>query len=150
MQSRKALEESSLRLINADVTIVTIEDNNFYNKKKCDEDGSALIMLVLKCQAAHEYSARLARRQEYNWEEVRKDLAKGVVTRKNQNAPTWVSWNEKHQRWELNEKAVTIARAMELLKNTRSKQTAKTLNDEGHKPSTGIDVDAQQPLLNDP
>ena len=134
MQSRKALEGVFLRLINADVTIVTIEDNNFYNKKKCDEDGSALIMLVLKCQAAHEYSARLARRQEYNWEEVRKDLAKGVVTRKNQNAPTWVSWNEKHQRWELNEKAVTIARAMELLKNYGYSQTAKTLNDEGHKP----------------
>ncbi len=134
MQSRKALEGVFLRLINADVTIVTIEDNNFYNKKKCDEDGSALIMLVLKCQAAHEYSARLARRQEYNWEEVRKELANGVVSRKNQNAPTWVSWVEKHQRWELNEKAVAIARAMELLKNYGYSQTAKILNEEGHKP----------------
>ena len=134
MKSRSALERVFLRLINADVTIVTIEDNNFYNKKKCDDDGSALIMLVLKCQAAHEYSARLARRQEYNWEEVRKDLAQGIVTRKNQNAPTWVSWDARHERWELNEKAVAIARAMELLKNYGYSQTAKTLNEEGHKP----------------
>jgi hypothetical protein len=134
MTSRDALERVFLRLINADVTIVTIEDNNFYNKQKCDEDGSALIMLVLKCQAAHEYSARLARRQRYNWEDVRKDLARGIVTRKNQNAPTWVSWDAKHERWELNEKAVPIARAMELLKNHGYSQTAKTLNTEGYKP----------------
>ena len=134
MKSRKALEGVFLRLINADVTIVTIEDNNFYNKEKIDGDGAALIMLVLKCQAAHEYSLRLARRQEYNWEEVRKQLASGVVSRKKQNAPCWVSWDEKRQRWELNEKAVAIAKAMELLKNYGYSQTAKVLNEEGHKP----------------
>ena len=93
MQSRKALEGVFLRLINANVTIVTIEDNNFYNKKKCDEDGSALIMLVLKCQAAHEYSARLARRQNTTGKKFARPST-GVVTRKNQNAPTWVSWDE--------------------------------------------------------
>ena len=134
MKSRTALEAVFLRLINADVTIVTVADNNFYNKEKIDEDGTALIMLVLKCQAAHEYSKSLALRQEYNWEENRKRLQQGEVTRKKQNAPSWVSWDEKTQRWELNSKSTTILRAMELLRNYGYSQTAKTLNEEGHKP----------------
>ena len=113
---------------------MTVADNNFYNKEKIDEDGTALIMLVLKCQAAHEYSKSLAQRQEYNWEENRKRLQQGEVTRKKQNAPSWVSWDEKTQRWELNSKSAAILRAMELLRNHGYSQTAKTLNEEGFKP----------------
>ena len=85
MKSRTALEAVFLRLINADVTIVTVTIT-FTTKKKLMRTGTAL-MLVLKCQAAHEYSKSLALRQEYNWEENRK-LQQGEVTRKKQNAPT--------------------------------------------------------------
>lgn len=131
LKARQALEAVFLRLINAGVTIVTLMDGQFYNRERCDADGTALVMLTLKCQAAHEYSLHLADRQRDNWSAVRGELKQGVVKRRRQFAPSWLDWDETTQTWQFNAKAASVLRAMTLLREHGLSHVSKVLNDEG-------------------
>lgn len=131
LKAREALEAVFLRLINAGVTIVTLMDGQFYNRERCDADGTALIMLTLKCQAAHEYSLHLADRQRDNWSAVRRELGQGQVSRRRQHAPSWLDWDAQRGHWDFNDRSRSVLRAMLLLREHGYTHVAKTLNEEG-------------------
>ena len=126
-----ALKAVFLRLMDNGVTIVTLMDDKYYNQQRCNEDPITLMTLIMMIQGAHDYSRRIARRQEDNWVGVREKLRAGVVTRKQHQSPSWVDWNVKTESWELNSKHLAIARAMQLLKTMGYAATARTLNEEG-------------------
>ena len=129
------LQNVLFRLINqGQVTIVTLADGSFYNAEVCNSGQIELIKLLLYVQAAHDYSKRLSRRQSDNWVGVREEMEQGIIKRKKQQAPSWVTWDKKSDQWVFNEKAAVVRRACELLRLHGYSRTAKILNDEGHSP----------------
>ncbi|MEH6649625.1 MAG: recombinase family protein [Motiliproteus sp.] len=49
-------------IVRAGITVVTLEDNQYYTEDRINKDAGALFILAGKAQQAHEYSTRLSRR----------------------------------------------------------------------------------------
>ena len=89
LEAIDGLQDVLLALVRAGVTIVSLEDGQEYSRTTLREDGSKLIILVVKCQAAHEYSQRLSRRVTAAWDQARDDLGKGILRRAQFHRPPW-------------------------------------------------------------
>ena len=89
LEAIDGLQDVLLALVRAGVTIVSLEDGQEYSRTTLREDGSKLIILVVKCQAAHEYSQRLSRRVTAAWDQARDDLGKGILRRAKFHQPPW-------------------------------------------------------------
>ena len=82
LEAIDGLQDVLLALVRAGVAIVTLEDGAEYSRATLREDGSKLIVLAIKAQAAYEYSQRLSRRVTAAWDQARNDLGKGLTSGK--------------------------------------------------------------------
>ena len=80
LEAVDGLQDVLLALVWAGVSIVTLEDGAEYSRATLREDGSKLIILAVKAQAAWEYSRRLSKRITAAWKQAEVDLGKRPLT----------------------------------------------------------------------
>ena len=68
-------------MVRAGVTIVSLEDGQEFSRAAIREDGTKLVMLALKAEAAHQYSKRLSKRITAAWKQSAADLAQSKLNR---------------------------------------------------------------------
>jgi DNA invertase Pin-like site-specific DNA recombinase len=78
-----------LDLLDAGIVIHTILDNQTYTQERVDDDQTALIISIIKMQAAHEYSKKLSKRIAEKWQARREAMRAGKGTATNA-CPRWL------------------------------------------------------------
>ncbi len=122
-------------LVNAGVEVVTLEDGARYNLDRLNTDPSALIVLVLKIQAAADYARRLGRYATDARDRERQRIRAGEKAVRTGVSPSWIRWNGTD--WELNEYAASIRRLIELSWEYGQSVACRMLNSEGHRSPSG-------------
>jgi DNA invertase Pin-like site-specific DNA recombinase len=118
------------RLINAGISIVTIEDGATYSADTLRDDSSKLIILIIKIQTAYEYSRRLGMRSGAAWQATRSQLASGGVSRPRIFCPAWCNYDE-DTGFTINGKAEVVRMVFGLLRDRGAYQVAQYLNAAG-------------------
>jgi DNA invertase Pin-like site-specific DNA recombinase len=125
-----AIETILSGLVGSGVRIVTLEDGSEYSRATLRSDPSKLIVLVVKIQAAYEYSARLAMRMQGSWQAHRAKLEANVNPRPRHFCPAWCEWDE--QGYVVDQaKVKTIKLCFEMLRYQGASATARDLNAKG-------------------
>ena len=130
LEAIDGLQDVLLALVRAGVTIVSLEDSQEYSRKTLREDGSKLIILVVKCQAAHEYSQRLSRRITAAWDQATADLARGVLRRVEFHRPPWCQMNGDQMEL-IPERVETVQKVFDYSRIDGAAAVATRLNKEG-------------------
>lgn len=129
-----ALDRVLIPLFRSGVTILSLEDQEFYDQRSISEDGGMRMMrLIIRIEEANKHSRRLQHRMQRSWEIHRALLREGVIKRPRAFCPSWCDYSEETG-YTFNEKVSGVQRAFELLKDHGYAATAKILNDEGHPP----------------
>ena len=132
-----ALETILQGLLGSGVQVMTLEDGATYSRETLRNDPTKLILLVLKVQAAHEYSARLSKRMQASWQQIRDRAAKGG-NRSGARRPFWIDYNASTDTFALNEQAEVIRRLYDLIEAGNGiSMLCRQLNAEGFTTSTG-------------
>ena len=103
----EGLQRILLALVDAGVSIYSVEDSALYSKETLADGPGPLVMLVLRAEAAHAYSKRLGGRMEAAHERLRQRIAAGEKV-KIANIPWWIDWTGDGYR--LNDKALLVER----------------------------------------
>jgi DNA invertase Pin-like site-specific DNA recombinase len=125
-----AIETILTGLVGSGVRIVTLEDGAEYSRETLRSDPTKLLVLVVKMQAAYEYSARLGMRMRDSWSGVRDKIRNGIVSRPRQFCPFWCDWSPEHG-YRHNAHATTVRQALEMLQDRGSYAAARDLNQQG-------------------
>lgn len=125
-----AIETILSGLVGSGVRIVTLEDGAEYSRETLRTDPTRLIVLVVKIQAAYEYSARLAMRMKDRWEADRAKLEAKVMARPNLFCPGWCEWTDQGY-VVIPEKAALVRKVFELLRYQGCSATSRDLNAQG-------------------
>jgi len=88
-----SLPDVLLGLVRAGVTIVSLEDGQEFSRAAIREDGTKLVMLALKAEAAHQYSKRLSKRITAAWKQSAADLAQNKLNRVGVFMPPWCKFD---------------------------------------------------------
>jgi DNA invertase Pin-like site-specific DNA recombinase len=128
------LERVFLPLIRSGCRIVLLEDGTTYDADTLNQDQGALLMLVLKIQAAAAYARKLKQYGLAHRARNRQQILDGQPACTGW-APSWIEFCD--SQWQLSDYAATVARLIELLWTTGTQTTAATLNREGHLSPTG-------------
>jgi len=128
------LERVFLPLVRAGVRIVLLDDGTSVDAQTLNTDQMALVMLVLKIQAAAAYSRKL---KSYGLSHRAKNRA--AILDGQPVCPGWApSWIEMVDgQWQFSAVAPTIKRLLDLMLQHGSHVTAATLNAEGYVTPTG-------------
>jgi|GEM_PF-853956 len=128
------LERVFLPLVRAGVRIVLVEDGTSVDAQTLNTDQMALVMLVLKIQAAAAYSRKL---KTYGLAHRAKNRA--AILDGQPVCPGWApSWIEMVDgQWQFSAFAPTVKRLLDLMLEHGSHVTAATLNAEGYLTPTG-------------
>lgn len=122
-------------LVAAGVEIITLEDGARYNLDRLNTDATALVLLVLKIQAAADYARRLGRYATDARDRERQRIRSGEKAVRTGVSPSWIRWNGTD--WELNEYAASIRRLIELSWEYGQSVACRMLNSEGHRSPSG-------------
>lgn len=126
------LNEVLLPLFRYGVTILSLEDNEFYDQRSISVDGGMRMMrLVIRIEEANRHSRRLQHRMQRSWEIHRSLLREGIIKRPRAFCPAWCDYSEQ-EGYTFNEKVKGVQRAFELLKQNGYSVTARLLNKEGY------------------
>ena len=127
-----ALQQVVFALVEAGVQIVDLEDGRTYDRQSLQ--GDALLLLVLKCRAAHDYSKRLGRRLADHWQRVRDGARTGEKVYRGEGGmhPFWLELSADKTAWVLNRSAEGVAAAFELLRTNGLLAAAALLNQQGY------------------
>jgi DNA invertase Pin-like site-specific DNA recombinase len=125
-----AIETILTGLVGSGVRIVTLEDGAEYSRQTLRSDPTKLLVLVVKMQAAYEYSARLGMRIKDSWDKVRQQLRSGTIARPRQFCPPWCDWVE-GQGYQFNKHAAVVREALNLMLDRGSYAVARDLNKRG-------------------
>jgi DNA invertase Pin-like site-specific DNA recombinase len=128
----RALQRVVFALVDAGVRIAALEDNRIYDRESLQ--GDALVMLVLRCKAAHEYSQRLSRRVRDSWAATKQAMRDGTESGRGPNggkAPFWLDFDPTTRRWELNDRAEDVRLIFDELQHHGLTLVAQTLNARG-------------------
>ena len=125
-----AIETILSGLVGSGVRILTLEDGAEYSRDTLRTDPTKLIVLVVKIQAAYEYSARLAMRMTDSWAAHRSKLVAKINARPRQFCPSWCEWTADGY-VVIPEKAAVVRRVFELLRYQGCSATSRDLNAEG-------------------
>lgn len=129
-----ALDLILIPLFRSGVTILSLEDNEFYDQQSINEDGGMRMMrLIIRIEEANKHSRRLQRRMERSWELHRTLMREGVIKRPRLLCPPWCDYSEETG-FSFNHKVNSVRRAFELLREYGYSRTAQILNREGHPP----------------
>jgi DNA invertase Pin-like site-specific DNA recombinase len=122
-------------LVGSGVRIITLEDGSEYSRDAIRADPARLLVLVVRIQAAHDYSARLSRRSTAAWRQAEGDLAAGRLRRPATLRPRWLDWDG--ERFEFNAHAEAIRQMVAMLSDRGLFAVARDLNDLGLLTATG-------------
>ena len=125
-----AIETILTGLVGSGVRIVTLEDGAEYSRETLRSDPTKLLVLVVKMQAAYEYSARLGMRMRDSWDRVRDQIRNGTISRPRQFCPFWCDWSPE-QGYQHNSHAATVRQILQLLQDRGSYATARDMNQQG-------------------
>lgn len=134
-----SLDGVFLALTRVGVRVVDLEDGGQeYSRATLNRDPLALIKLVLKIGAAHDFSKKLSRRISVHWQQSKERARAGEVMRgRGGQHPFWLQVGDAGQ-WQFDAKAVEIVRLVFRLAGEHgSGAIAKVLNDRGLATSTG-------------
>lgn len=132
-----ALQTILQGLLGSGVQVITLEDGTTYSRATLRDDPTKLILLVLKVQAAHEYSARLSRRMQASWQQIRDKATEGK-NRSGARRPFWIDYDPDADAFALNAQAVMVSRLFDLLEEGNGLSlTARQLNAEGFRTPRG-------------
>ena len=149
-----ALQQVVFALVKEGVRIIDLEDGRTYDRESLA--GDALVMLVLKAKAAHDYSKRLGRRLASHWDQARDGFRDGSLVHRGGAGggrhPFWLSLNPGGTAWEFNEHAESVRVVLQLIEVDGMAVTAKKLNQRGIRTHTGKDwrSDSVQAIASDP
>jgi DNA invertase Pin-like site-specific DNA recombinase len=132
-----AIETILTGLVGSGVRIVTLEDGAEYSRETLRTDPTKLLVLVVKMQAAYEYSARLGMRMRDSWNSSRNRLQQQLIARPRHFCPGWCSWSPETGYTVDEEKAEVIRLVFDLLEHQGAASTARDLNAKGHKTPSG-------------
>jgi DNA invertase Pin-like site-specific DNA recombinase len=125
-----AIETILTGLVGSGVRIITLEDGAEYSRATLRSDPTRLLVLVVKMQAAYEYSARLGMRIKDSWDRVRDQIRSGTIARPGHFCPAWCDWDAE-QGYRFNSKAETVRLIMEMLPEHGCYVVAQHLNSQG-------------------
>lgn len=126
-----AIETILTGLVGSGCRIITLEDGAEYSRATLRSDPTKLLVLVVKMQAAYEYSARLAMRMRDSWKGARIRLQSGVMARPRQFCPAWCSYTTEGGFVVDQAKAQVVREVFTLLRHQGAYATAKELNARG-------------------
>ena len=130
LEAVDGLQDVLLALVKTGVRIVSLEDGQEYSRSSLREDGTKLVMLALKAQAAHEYSKRLSKRITAAWKQDEDDLVRGILPRKKFFCPPWCRLNG--DEFELiDNKVEAVLKVFEYSRLDGVLAVSKRLNEEG-------------------
>jgi DNA invertase Pin-like site-specific DNA recombinase len=136
LEPLEGLQRIIFSLVNAGVTIATVEDDALYTKELLNNDLASLLMLVVKIQQAHEYSKRLSRRIKASWKVDCEKLASGKIIRPRAFKTRWLDYSDE-KGFTLNEYAEVVRRVFTLVQDHGLITVARILNEEGLPALTG-------------
>ena len=118
-------------IVDAGVTIVTLNDDQEYTSERLDNDPTALLIALMVSWRAHEESKTKARRLSAAWAEKRRKIAAGELKRLTSRGPSWLLPHG--DGWLLDEtKTAVVRRIFEMtLAGMGENMIAKRLNGEG-------------------
>lgn len=130
--ARNTLEE----IVDSGIVVVTLNDGKAYTKEMLDEDGLAMIMVVLTFMRAHEESATKARRGKEAWKG--KLLKGGPLTRV---CPAWLTLRADRSTYDVvKDRAKLVQRIYSMaLEGIGQQSIARMLNAEGV-PTWGLGI----------
>jgi DNA invertase Pin-like site-specific DNA recombinase len=132
-----ALQTILQGLLGSGVQVITLEDGAAYSRATLRDDPTKLILLVLKVQAAHEYSSRLSMRMRASWQQIRERASEGK-NRSGARRPFWIDYDPAADTFQLNAQAVMVSRLFDLLEEGNGLSlAARQLNAEGFRTPGG-------------
>ncbi len=123
-------------IVDAGVTIVTLNDGQEYTAARLDNDPMALIISLMVAWRAHEESKTKGRRVAAAWEAKRQRARAGQGGIYTRRAPAWLSWDSALERWEVLGERAEVIRGIyrDKLAGIGEHQIARRLNSEGVRP----------------
>jgi DNA invertase Pin-like site-specific DNA recombinase len=132
-----AIETILTGLVGSGCRIITLEDGAEYSRETLRSDPTKLLVLVVKMQAAYEYSARLGRRIKDSWSNHRQRLQQQVMARPRHFCPGWCDWTPELGYVVNEDKAAVVRLVFELLLHQGASSTARDLNARGFTTPSG-------------
>jgi DNA invertase Pin-like site-specific DNA recombinase len=127
-----AIETILTGLVGSGVRVVTLEDGAEYSRGTLRNDPTKLIILVVKIQAAFEFSVRNGMRSTANWQKRFDAVLAGAKDPSPRCRPYWLDFEDGD--FKINKKAKMVARAFELCRQGYGQNhVARLLNNEGSK-----------------
>lgn len=129
-----ALEQVLQPLLRAGVEVITLEDGARYTRDRLNQDPASLIVLVVKIQAAADYSRKLARYSLHRRAQNRADILNGLPVCTGW-APAWIHWDG--TAWQFTDYVATVRLLVKLSWRYGCDTTCRLLNQEGHRSPSG-------------
>lgn len=131
--SRDTLSEQMtlfMTLVNADITIVTLIDQQVYSKESINSDFTKLMVSLVSMMRAHEESLVKSKRLKAAWEKKRRDIPTKKLSAV---CPAWLELTEDRSRFRvLEDRAAIVRRIYQMnISGIGQMQIARTLNVEG-------------------
>lgn len=95
------------KLFKDDITIITLEDGQQYNRESLNS-GGGIFILVGKIQAAYQYSKQLSERLLISRKRKRDDVIVGTEKKITRNCPWWLEWCEDKEDWKVLSKKLEL------------------------------------------
>ena len=132
----KAIKTILYGLVDSGVRVVTLEDGAEYSQETLSRDATKMIILIVKIQAAYDFSVRNGIRSTANWQKRFDAVLAGTKDPSPRCRPYWLDFEDGH--FKVNEKAKMVTRAFELCQQGYGQNhVARLLNEEGFKNSKG-------------
>ncbi|WP_422059784.1 recombinase family protein [Sphingopyxis sp.] len=118
-------------IVDAGVTIVTLNDGQEYNAARLDGDPMALIVSLMVSWRAHEESKTKGRRVAAAWQEKRRQVASGQCSHYTLRGPAWL--RRSPEGWELEPDRAEVVRRIyrDAIGGIGDHSIAQALNAEG-------------------
>lgn len=118
-------------IVDAGVTIVSLNDGQEYDRLRLDNDPMALLISLMVSWRAHEESKVKAQRLAAAWLEKRRQVRAGEIDKLTAKGPSWLQWTPNG--WaERQPHADTVRRVYQMtLQGLGEHRIAQTLNAEG-------------------
>jgi DNA invertase Pin-like site-specific DNA recombinase len=86
-------------ILDAGISIITLEDNIVYSEDTIDNDPSRIYILIGKIQQAHAYSKNLSRLLISSRKSTRNKVIAGEKQKITKLCPWWLEYNDNNQQW---------------------------------------------------
>ena len=109
-----AIETILSGLVGSGVRVVTLEDQQEYSRLTIAKDASKLLVLVVKIQAAHEFSKRNGMRSSASWANRYRAAKAGQKDPSPRCRPYWLDWDGLANDFKVNANTAMVQRCFQL------------------------------------